>query len=50
MNGVERAIVFEDLQEQKESLRIVLDIQDTRRYFESQGGDVRSSKIQEGQV
>ncbi|KAF9331364.1 RNA polymerase II transcription factor B subunit 1 [Podila minutissima] len=49
MNGVERAIVFEDLQEQQESSRIVLDIQDTRRYFESQGGDVRSSKIQEGQ-
>ncbi|KAF9375499.1 RNA polymerase II transcription factor B subunit 1 [Podila verticillata] len=49
MNGVERAIVLEDLQEQQESSRIVLDIQDTRRYFESQGGDVRSSKIQEGQ-
>ncbi|KAG0027280.1 RNA polymerase II transcription factor B subunit 1 [Podila clonocystis] len=49
MNGVERAIVFEDLQEQQETSRIVLDIQDTRRYFESQGGDVRSSKIQEGQ-
>ncbi|KAG0337485.1 RNA polymerase II transcription factor B subunit 1 [Podila horticola] len=49
MNGVERSIIFEDLQEQQEASRIVLDIQDTRRYFESQGGDVRSSKIQEGQ-
>ncbi|KAG0204204.1 hypothetical protein BGX28_003779 [Mortierella sp. GBA30] len=45
MNGVERAIVLEDLQEQKEASRIVLDIQDTRRYFESQGGDLKSSKI-----
>ncbi|KAF8926935.1 RNA polymerase II transcription factor B subunit 1 [Dissophora ornata] len=49
MNGVERAIVLEDLQEQKEATKIVLDIQDTRRYFESQGGDVKSSKIPEGQ-
>ncbi|KAG0348075.1 RNA polymerase II transcription factor B subunit 1 [Podila humilis] len=49
MNGVERAIVLDDLQEQKEASRIVLDIQDTRRYFESQGGDVRSSKISEDQ-
>ncbi|KAG0251889.1 RNA polymerase II transcription factor B subunit 1 [Mortierella polycephala] len=49
MNGVERAIVLEDLQEQKEASRIILDIQDTRRYFESQGGDLKSSKIPEGQ-
>ncbi|KAF9425035.1 RNA polymerase II transcription factor B subunit 1 [Podila epigama] len=49
MNGVERAIVLEDLQELKEASKIVLDIQDTRRYFESQGGDVRSLKIPEGQ-
>ncbi|KAI1316042.1 RNA polymerase II transcription factor B subunit 1 [Mortierella claussenii] len=49
MNGVERAIVLEDLQEHKEASRIVLDIQDTRRYFESQGGDMKSSKIAEGQ-
>ncbi|KAG0216642.1 RNA polymerase II transcription factor B subunit 1 [Mortierella sp. NVP41] len=47
MNGVERAIVMEDLQEQKESSKIVLNIQDTRRYFESQGGDMKSSKIPE---
>jgi len=50
MSGVERAIVMEDLQEQKEASKIVLDIQDTRRYFESQGGDAKSSKIAEGQV
>ncbi|KAG0056139.1 RNA polymerase II transcription factor B subunit 1 [Gryganskiella cystojenkinii] len=49
MSGVERAIVMEDLQEQKEASKIVLDIQDTRRYFESQGGDAKSSKIPEGQ-
>ncbi|CAO3571851.1 unnamed protein product [Mortierella alpina] len=49
MSGVERAIVLEDLQEQKEASRIVLDIQDTRRYFESQGGDLKSSKISENQ-
>ncbi|KAG0010230.1 RNA polymerase II transcription factor B subunit 1 [Entomortierella chlamydospora] len=49
MNGVERAIVLEDLQEQKEASRVALDIQDTRRYFESQGGGVKSSKIKEGQ-
>ncbi|KAK3845098.1 MAG: hypothetical protein J3R72DRAFT_49856 [Linnemannia gamsii] len=48
MNGVERSIVMEDLQEQKESSKIVLNIQDTRRYFESQGGDVKSSKIPDG--
>ena len=41
---------MEDLQEQKEASKIVLDIQDTRRYFESQGGDTKSSKISEGQV
>lgn len=50
MGGVERSIVMEDLQEQKESSKIVLNIQDTRRYFESQGGDVKSSKIPEGVV
>ncbi|KAF9181126.1 RNA polymerase II transcription factor B subunit 1 [Haplosporangium sp. Z 767] len=50
MNGVERAIVLEDLQEQKEASRIMLDIQDTRRYFESQGGDLKSSKIPENQA
>ncbi|KAF9145730.1 RNA polymerase II transcription factor B subunit 1, partial [Mortierella sp. AD010] len=49
MDGVERAIVLEDLQEHKEASRIALDIQDTRRYFESQGGGVKSSKIKEGQ-
>ncbi|KAF9201138.1 RNA polymerase II transcription factor B subunit 1 [Haplosporangium sp. Z 27] len=49
MSGVERAIVMEDLQEHKEASRITLDIQDTRRYFESQGGGVKSSKIKEGQ-
>ncbi|ORZ26379.1 hypothetical protein BCR41DRAFT_384475 [Lobosporangium transversale] len=49
MSGVERAIVLEDLQEQKEASRIVLDIQDTRRYFESQGGDLKGSEIAEGQ-
>ncbi|KAF9113582.1 RNA polymerase II transcription factor B subunit 1 [Mortierella sp. AM989] len=49
MNGVERAIVLEDLQEHKEASRITLDIQDTRRYFESQGGGVKSSKIMEGE-
>ncbi|KAF9956954.1 RNA polymerase II transcription factor B subunit 1 [Mortierella alpina] len=49
MSGVERAIVLDDLQEQKEASRIVLDIQDTRRYFESQGGDLKSSKIPEDQ-
>ncbi|KAF9359474.1 RNA polymerase II transcription factor B subunit 1 [Mortierella sp. AD094] len=49
MSGVERAIVLEDLQEHKEASRITLDIQDTRRYFESQGGGVKSSKIKEGQ-
>ncbi|KAG0312773.1 RNA polymerase II transcription factor B subunit 1 [Linnemannia gamsii] len=48
MDGVERAIVMEDLQEQKESSKIVLNIQDTRRYFESQGGDMKSSKIPDG--
>ncbi|KAF8944079.1 RNA polymerase II transcription factor B subunit 1 [Haplosporangium gracile] len=48
MSGVERAIVMEDLQEQKESSKIVLNIQDTRRYFESQGGDIKSSKIPDG--
>ncbi|KAF9341228.1 RNA polymerase II transcription factor B subunit 1 [Linnemannia elongata] len=48
MSGVERAIVMEDLQEQKESSKIVLNIQDTRRYFESQGGDMKSSKIPDG--
>lgn len=41
---------MEDLQEQKEASKIVLDIQDTRRYFESQGGDAKSSKIADGQV
>ena len=50
MNGVERAIVMEDLQEHKEASKIVLNIQDTRRYFESQGGDMKSSKIPEGEV
>ncbi|KAF9941206.1 RNA polymerase II transcription factor B subunit 1 [Mortierella alpina] len=49
MSGVERAIVLEDLTEQKEASRIVLDIQDTRRYFESQGGDLKSSKIPDNQ-
>ncbi|KAG0326059.1 RNA polymerase II transcription factor B subunit 1 [Dissophora globulifera] len=49
MNGVERAIVLEDLQEQKEASKIMLDIQDTRRYFESQGGEVTSSKVPEAQ-
>ncbi|KAF9571311.1 RNA polymerase II transcription factor B subunit 1 [Mortierella alpina] len=49
MSGVERAIVLDDLQEQKEASRIVLDIQDTRRYFESQGGDLKSSKIPDNQ-
>ncbi|KAF9133401.1 RNA polymerase II transcription factor B subunit 1 [Mortierella sp. 14UC] len=48
MSGVERSIVMEDLQEQKESSKIVLNIQDTRRYFESQGGDMKSSKIPDG--
>ncbi|KAG9068117.1 RNA polymerase II transcription factor B subunit 1 [Linnemannia hyalina] len=48
MSGVERSIVMEDLQEQKESSKIILNIQDTRRYFESQGGDVKSSKIPDG--
>ncbi|KAF9137738.1 RNA polymerase II transcription factor B subunit 1 [Mortierella sp. GBA39] len=48
MSGVERAIVMDDLQEQKESSKIILNIQDTRRYFESQGGDVKSSKIPDG--
>lgn len=50
MSGVERAIVMEDLQEQKETSKIVLNIQDTRRYFESQGGDMKSSKIPDGVV
>ncbi|KAF9939673.1 RNA polymerase II transcription factor B subunit 1 [Modicella reniformis] len=45
MNGVERAIVMEDLQQKKEASKVMLDIQDTRRYYESQGGDVKSSKI-----
>ncbi|KAG0367617.1 RNA polymerase II transcription factor B subunit 1 [Gamsiella multidivaricata] len=49
INGVERAIVLDDLREQKEASRIILDIQDTRRYFESQGGDLKSSKIAEGE-
>ncbi|KAF9437144.1 RNA polymerase II transcription factor B subunit 1 [Entomortierella beljakovae] len=49
MNGVERAIVMEELQEQKEVSRITLDIQDTRRYFESQGGGVDSTKLIGGQ-
>ncbi|KAF9919879.1 RNA polymerase II transcription factor B subunit 1 [Linnemannia zychae] len=48
MNGVERAILMEDLQDQKEAGKIMLNIQDTRRYFESQGGDMKSSKIPEG--
>jgi transcription initiation factor TFIIH subunit 1 len=50
MSGVERAIVMEDLREEKEASKIVLDIQDTRRYFESQGGDLKSSRIAEGEV
>lgn len=41
---------MEDLQEQKETSKIVLNIQDTRRYFESQGGDMKSSKIPDGVV
>ncbi|KAG0255341.1 RNA polymerase II transcription factor B subunit 1 [Actinomortierella ambigua] len=45
MSGVEREIVLEDLQTQKESNKILLDIQDTRRYFESQGGDTTNSKV-----
>ncbi|KAF9975009.1 RNA polymerase II transcription factor B subunit 1 [Actinomortierella ambigua] len=45
MSGVEREIVLEDLQTQKESNRILLDIQDTRRYFESQGGETTNSKV-----
>ncbi|KAF9586571.1 RNA polymerase II transcription factor B subunit 1 [Lunasporangiospora selenospora] len=50
MNGVERAMLLEDLQGQKEVTRITLDIQDTRRYFESQGGNMKSSKISEDQA
>lgn len=50
MNGVERAIVMEDLTEEREASRIMLDIQDTRRYFESQGGDFKSSRVAEGEV
>ncbi|KAI8353740.1 hypothetical protein B0O80DRAFT_62165 [Mortierella sp. GBAus27b] len=49
MSGVERAIVMEELTEEKEASKIVLDIQDTRRYFESQGGDLKSSKIAAGE-
>ncbi|KAG0243942.1 RNA polymerase II transcription factor B subunit 1 [Actinomortierella wolfii] len=45
MNGIEREIVLEDLQTQKESNKILLDIQDTRRYFESQGGETSNSKV-----
>jgi transcription initiation factor TFIIH subunit 1 len=50
MSGVERAIVMEELTEEREASKIVLDIQDTRRYFESQGGDLKSSKIAAGEV
>ncbi|KAK3815220.1 MAG: hypothetical protein J3Q66DRAFT_206247 [Benniella sp.] len=49
MSGVERAIVMEDLREEKEASKVMLDIQDTRRYFESQGGDLKSSRIAEGE-
>jgi transcription initiation factor TFIIH subunit 1 len=35
---VEKAILIEDLVEVPPSEKIILDIQDTRRYFESQSG------------
>lgn len=44
---IEKDIIIQDLLDEPPSDKIVLDIQDTRRYFESQSGGLDGTKISE---
>lgn len=44
---IEKEIIIPDLLDEKPSEKIILDIQDTKRYFESQSGGVDQVKMTE---